>query len=158
MLHLRPATGQQWRLLASMTGLSAWALVHVMRGPLPFGGPDPLNQRWTNAMLLVLLVLSVAFQLLSLDRWPGGLEFSLDGEFLRFRELQRSLYRRMPRVLAETSVRPSDLRHLESQHGVILKGTSFHRDLILPKGQAIELIAWLQEQGVQRFSLAEASA
>ncbi len=112
---------------------------------------------WQEAITLGVLVLLGLGMIWSDCHRPGGWEFELREDRLHIRELLGVLYTRRLRVLREQEVSAEDLCYLESQHGVILKAPSFHRDLILPKEQAQELISWLQEQGVQRFSLAEAS-
>jgi len=156
-LYLSSDWKVRWSSATSFLCLVLALSLQVAKGPLPFGGPDPLNQRWNVALMLAALVLMVPLAAFSLDHIPGGFEFEAETASLHLRELQTSLYRRAPRVLAEVACSSSDLRYLESQHGVILKSPSFHRDLILPRGQVRDLIAWLQAQGVRRFSLEEAS-
>lgn len=150
---LLPSWRDRWLPSVSLAGMGLGALLQFI-GRLQVPG----HPSWMAGLNLVVFTVCGLLLLLQIDHVHGGIELSIEDGAFRLTEFQARFLRPSPRILAESTSTVGDLRYLESQHGVILKGPSFHRDLILPKDQAQDLIAFLHEQGVQRFSLAEASA
>jgi hypothetical protein len=152
-LTLFPPWRERWLPTAALALMALSAFMRLAAGPSLWGGPDPLGHRWSSWFGLLVLIVSSALIAVNLNRLPGGSELRVELGCVRFRELQTSFFHRFHRTLIDVSTPLDELRYLESQHGVILKGPEFHRDLILPKKQTQELIDWLGTHGVQRFSM-----
>lgn len=112
---------------------------------------------WDNPGSLLMLLMN-GLTILGLyqgSRPYQAIEFLMKPSELTLRTWRLKLLGQGRKLMEEATIPVEAFRYLESQHGVILKGPAFHRDLILPKDQTRELIEWLQGIGIQRFSLDE---